>query len=243
MKKGFYLFILPLILAASASCKHQFVKGTGASATETRNVQQFTAVLVEAPINAIITVDEHLAANAVQITGYSNLLPLVKTEIKGNKLRVYTDEGVHFDTDKDIEVKISMAAISSLEITGAGEALVAGNVKSDKFDLDITGAGNVTIDNINSNTFIADLSGAGSLTVKNGMVDRAVYDVTGAGEVTSFPLKAKHVEANVTGAGDVEVHATDKLNADITGVGSISYKGHPAITQNVTGAGNIEDAN
>lgn len=243
MKKGLLLFLLPVVLITTTSCKRSIVKGSGASTTETRNVQQFTAITVEAPVKTVITVDELATTNTLSIEGYQNLLPLIRTEIKGNTLRVYTDEYVHFDTDKDVVVKISLPLLTDLAINGAGEATIAGNVKSDKFNLDITGAGDVTIDNINANTLVADLSGAGSLNIRNGNVNNAVFEVTGAGEVTSFPLVAKQVKAEVTGAGDVEIHVTEKLDADITGVGNISYKGHPAITQNVTGAGSIEDAN
>ncbi|MCD6062817.1 MAG: hypothetical protein K0R82_728 [Flavipsychrobacter sp.] len=243
MKKAIFLLLLPATLILGVSCKHTIVKGQGVSTTETRTGPEFTAVTIEAPVKAIITVDDNLSKNDVRITGYKNVVSLIKTEIKNNRLRVYTDELVHFDTDKDIEVRISMSLLNNLEVTGAGDALVTGNIKTDKFDLDITGAGDVTIENINTNTFIADLSGAGNLTVKNGSVNRVVYDVTGAGEVTSFPLVAKHVVASVTGAGDVKVNATEKLDAEITGVGNISYKGHPAIKQDITGAGSIEDAN
>jgi hypothetical protein len=241
MKKGFPVLLL-FVIISFASCKRNIIKGSGSSATETRPAGTFTAIKVEAPVNAIITVDSNMPAG-VQVAGYQNLVSLIKTEIKGGMLRIYTDELVHIDTDKDIEVKISTQMLQSLDISGAGEAVVTGALKADKFNLDITGAGDVTIDNINSNTFIADLSGAGSLNVKGGNVNNVVYDVTGAGEVTSFPLIAKQVQANVTGAGDVEINATEKLDVDITGAGNISYKGHPAITQNITGAGSIEDAN
>lgn len=243
MKKGFSILLLIAVVCFGTSCKRNIIKGNGPEATETRAAQQqFTSITIEAPVNAVITVTEGAAAD-VQVSGYKNLVSLIKTEIKGNTLRVYTDDLTHIDTDKDIVVTITIPSLSNLDITGAGEATVAGTLKAEKFNLDITGAGDVTIDNITGNTFIANLSGAGSLNVKNGSVNSVVYEVTGAGEVTSFPLIAKHVEANVTGAGDVELNATEQLDANITGVGNISYKGHPAIKQSVTGAGSIEDAN
>jgi hypothetical protein len=243
MKKGF-LFILALVVTSVTfiSCKRNVTKGKGESDTETRTVGSFSIIQIEAPIKAIIKVDSS-ASSSFALSGYSNLLKLIKTEVKGNTLRIYVDDLVHIDSDKDVLATITTNSLANLEISGAAEAELHGNITAQNFDLEVSGAGDVTIDNITANTFTANMSGAGDLDIKGGSVTKAVFDVTGAGEVTAFPLAAKQVVANVTGAGDVEVSASEKLEADITGAGSIRYKGKPAITQSIAGAGEIAEAN
>lgn len=231
-----------MLIAGLASCKRNITTGEGATSSETRAAGSFDRIAIEVPVKAIIKVDAG-QQTAIEISGYKNLLHLIKTEIKNNTLRIYKEELTHFNTDKDITVTISAAALTRLSISGAGEAEIAGALKADNFNLDISGAGDVTIDNIIANTFIAGLSGAGSLEVNGGNVNKAVYTVTGAGDISAFPMVARQTIAHVTGAGDVEVNTTENLEASITGAGSVSYKGHPAIKQNTTGAGSVEDAN
>lgn len=240
MKKG--LFFLLSLSVLCISCKRNVTHGTGESGSDTRNVSGFSAIEISAPVHAMIKVDSNAQA-AVELEGYKNLLSLIKTEVRGNTLRIYMDDLAHYNTDKDIVAHITVPSLTSLEISGAGEADIAGKVSVTDFKLDITGSGDVMIENISSNNFSADLSGAGNLEIKNGSTDKAIFDVTGAGAVSSYPFVAKHVVATVTGAGDIEVNATEHLDANITGVGNISYKGHPVIAQDITGAGDLEDAN
>lgn len=243
MKKGL-LFVTALVIASATfiSCKRNVTKGKGESGTETRTVGSFSTIQIEAPIKAVIKVDS-AAQPSFELSGYNNLLKLVKTEVRGNTLRIYVDDLVHIDSDRDVLATITTNSLANLEISGAAEAEIQGNVTAQNFDLEVSGAGDVTIDNITANTFTANMSGAGDLDIKGGSVTKAVFDVTGAGEVTAFPLAARQVVANVTGAGDIEVNASEKLDADIAGAGSIRYKGHPAITQSIAGAGEIAEAN
>jgi hypothetical protein len=235
------LLFLTAFWCSLSSCKRKKTEGKGEIKTETRGVTSFATIDLSTSVTAVIVVDP-AAQPSVTLKGYANILELIKTEVTNGTLKVYTDDLVHFRSDKDVVAEITVPSLQALEISGASDATIKGPLTAEKFNLEVSGAGDVVIENMTANTFEAELTGAGQLEVKGGSVNKLAYDVTGAGDISTFPLQSKTAEVTVTGMGDVELSVSDALDASITGAGDINYKGHPQLTTNITGGGSIEDA-
>jgi hypothetical protein len=242
MKIRLFIYLFVAALGSLASCKHQVISGSGAIGTETRILQNFSAIEIEASLKSSITIDSSAKAS-LELNGYKNLLPYIKTEVKGDVLRIYTERPIDFDSDKDVIATITMPSITGLTIRGTGEAEIHGVVKAEKFSFVLKGASDVTIDGLDVNNFDADIAGAGSLGLHAGRINFAHYRLAGAGNVEAFPVVCNESSATLLGAGDLELNVVQKLDAEIKGAGSISYKGHPAINKRILGVGSIDDAN
>lgn len=239
----YYLLWIIMLVAVCASCKRKVVRGEGAVQTVERNVTEFYAVDIDMPLKAQIHIASNTGAPVLLIKAQKNLQNEVKTEVKNGVLRLYTEKLFHFRSDKDIIAEINIPQLRALTITGAGDADIDGNLTGENFELKVTGAGDVNIQNINTNRFVAKLSGAGDVSVKSGKVNEADLRITGLGDIKAYGLQAHSTAASVTGAGDIQITTLGNLNASITGAGDIKYKGKPNVSTSITGPGSVEAVN
>jgi hypothetical protein len=221
MKKiSLAIFILALAigLVFSTNCsfsvnKFSSVQGSGNAKTETRNVSGFTRVDASGAVNVEVTAQSDFN---VTVEADDNLLQNIKTEVSGDTLKIYNEEGI--STKSKINVKISMPEIQGLELSGASNGNVT-NVKADSFDLKASGASKVKIDGV-AKELNAEASGASKLDAENFRVENANIEATGASS------------AVVSATGDLELEAS--------GASRISYTGEPKnVKQNSSGASSI----
>lgn len=237
-------YLLPALLLAgtvlfTTSCRRNILKGEGAKGTTDAQVTTFNGVDIDLPVKTSITVNTGTQPG-VKFTGYENIIKHLRTKVVDGILTITTDLDETWDIDvDDVTVEVTMPAITELDLSGSSDADVHGNVTGSNFDLSISGACNVVIDNINTDTFSSDVSGAASIEVKAGAVRVVNYEIAGAGKIKAFPLHTMETNASISGAGKAEVMAEQKLNADISGAGYIKYKGHPSVTQEIAGAGSV----
>lgn len=245
MKKHIYFLVLIatccLILP---SCINHVLKGTGNRTAKTVNPAAFNAIDISISSKTTITIQPG-ATPSVEICGYENHLKHILTKVENNKLIIYDDLKPNwtFGNKKEIEFKIIASSLEEVEISGATNAAIHGNLTGKDFKLDISGAVNVIMDSINVTDFTAEMSGAANIEVNGGTAHTATYEVSGAAKVKAFQLKTMETTTSISGAAKAEVTAAEKLTVDISGAGKVHYKGHPAITQDISGAGTITDAN
>lgn len=234
------LLTLPIlgIAACMASCRPNIVTGKGAIVTESRTISSFSKIDAEVPMDMVVTVDAR-ATPSFSINGYENLLKLVRTEIKDNKLRIFFPPKTYVDNDKKLKAMITVPSLSALELTGAVNADIRGQLSGEKFDLEMTGASETSIASLTVDKFSVDISGAGKLNVNGGKVREANYDASGACELHTYSLIADAVDLDVAGAGSAEVYAVSRLSGDISGAASVDYKGNPKLETETSGASSI----
>jgi hypothetical protein len=209
----------------------------------TPTVASFNAIEVDIPIKLDVTMQAGSQPGIV-MSGYENVLKHIATKIEEGTLIITTDLDETWTVDGEgITIQVTMPSIIGLSLEGAPDAEVHGSITGNEFDMDVSGASKITLDDVNVDTLSLQVSGAGDLRVKGGTVKYAEYDISGAGEVKAYPLQTIETYTSISGAGTSEVTASQKLTATISGAGTVKYKGHPAVSQEVSGAGTVKDAN
>jgi predicted small secreted protein len=245
MKKSIFLLAIVAVIAITLpSCVNHVFHGEGAKITKTTNLAPFSSV--EISINSVATINVQPGAQpSIEILAYGNHQEHILTKVENNKLTVYDNLKPHwtFGPKREIELKITVGSLDQLELNGATEANIHGNLTGKEFGLDISGAVKVTMDSMNVTSFKADLSGAADIIINGGSAQTAEYEISGAGKVKAFPFKTSESTMSISGAAKAEVTANDKLTVEISGAGKVAYKGHPVITKDISGAGTITDAN
>jgi hypothetical protein len=240
MKNSLLLsFLFATILLSS--CGRRVITGSGVTDSQVRTVTAFNMIDIEAPVDATIHVQPG-AQPSVTLSGYSNLLNEIRTEVEGSTLKIANRNSINFDTDKDVSAEITVSSLSDLAIHGAADAIVKGNVTGSDFKLKISGAGDVSIEKLTVGNLTAGISGAGDVDINGGSANEAHFTISGAGNIKTYNLQANDVSAKVSGAGDMEVTALRSLDAKVSGAGSIRYKGHPALKSKTSGIGEIAAA-
>jgi hypothetical protein len=217
MKRFFTLLLVTFILSSCGYIDHSgnHVGGSGSRKTETRDLGNFDAVEISGAYTVKIASG---GKNSLQIEADDNLLPLIKTEVRGGRLVISSKE--NFNTRKSPVVTISMPDVKKVETSGASNFEISG-VKNELLELKLSGASSM------------DLAGeTGALKI----------DMAGAGSIDAKNLHAKSVDLNTSGAGSASVYATDALNVAISGVGSVDYYGQPkSIKKNISGFGSLNE--
>lgn len=234
------LALLACSTIALFSCRENTISGHGNIGNEMRDMGSFNAIEIAVPLKASIRVG---GTQSVKLSGYSNILKYIKTEVKDNKLKIFTDPGVKIDNAEYLTAEINIPSLGQLVMEGAPDAEVHGAITGQDFQLTISGASDVTIDEVNTTSFSTSVSGAGDVKVNKGTVQQATYSVAGAGDIKAYGLHSTETAATVSGAGDIDVYAAQKLTASISGAGTVRYKGHPQVTTQTSGMGGVEDAN
>ena len=207
------LALAALVLVAAGCGGGGKTNGSGHVVTVSRTVSSFNAIDLTGAENVVVSVGP---STAVTITGDDNIVPLIRTDVRGGKLVIASKHG--YSTNDELTVRVATPSLESASMSGAGTLTGAG-IASRRFSLDLSGTGRI------------DLSGT---------TDRLDAAVAGVGAVELGNLRARDAVVTLAGTGSVHVHATRRLDATVAGVGSIRYSGNPSIVKTkIDGLGSI----
>jgi len=212
-------------------------KGSGNMVTQTRQVSGFDKISVDYPARVLISQG---SAETLKIEAEDNVLPGLKTEVKGNELRIYytSQNGKHVNPTKMVVIIITVKDLSTLNFSSAGESTIDG-LHSDSLDVSLDGAGSLKLNDIAVKNLNINMSGAGSTTA-SGTANTLSLDIGGFGGFNGKDLQTNSTTVNISGAGSATVKAQENLSATISGAGSVNYYGSPQVTKQVSGVGGVK---
>ncbi|MCF4102813.1 DUF2807 domain-containing protein [Gillisia sp. M10.2A] len=228
MKKLLLLASL-IVLSTNISCAQGWrnskrITGNKDLTSTTRSVGEYNAVSVYGPMDV-----ELVAGNegTLKIEAESNLIEYITTQVEGGNLKIAIERGVNLQASRNMSIKITVPFkdIEAVRLTGSGDIWNTDVIKSQEFQVEVTGSGDITLD-LKADTVIGGITGSGDITFK-GDTNRLKCSVKGSGDFKAFNLNANDVKASVTGSGDIEIMATQELKASVSGSGDITYKGNP----------------
>lgn len=149
------------------------------------------------------------------------------TEIKNNTLHIrMKDDRKWGKSDlKRSVIYLTYTDLRSIQWDGAGNITTESELVTDRFDLEISGAGNVKMD-LKVEDLQVDMSGAGNIELRGSTRTQDVQ-MSGAGNYNGFELRSERARVDMSGVGNVRVFVTKELNASASGVGAVRYKGNP----------------
>lgn len=151
----------------------------------------------------------------------------------GERLKIDTDSKLRmFGRGGRGTVRVTMPALTNLEISGANHAVVSG-FDGNVFRLEASDASEADMKS-SFKQLSVDASGASSVTL-SGAGSHLDISVSGASKLKAFGYEAKNCDIKVNGASKAEVNVSDELNAVANGASEILYKGLPKISSDVTG--------
>jgi Putative auto-transporter adhesin, head GIN domain len=213
------------------------VKGEGASVTETRSVSGFKGF--ESAVSADVYIKQS-STFKVTVEGQKNILALLKTELKGDMLKITFQKGYNISYKDQLKVYIEAPSFEKLSMSGSGNVKAENALSGSKMDIGISGSGDFMLDNIKFSNVEFHISGSGNIKV-SGESEKVDFHVSGSGDIKAGDLKAQNVECHVSGSGNINCNASKSLNALVSGSGDIRYKGKPeSVKTKVSGSGDID---
>ena len=230
------------ILATTLACSVNipdvnldFVSGSGNSASEERQVSNFTKVELNGVGSLNITQGEK---EGLQIVGDDNLLPLITTEVKDETLIIAVKKGYTFDPTAELSYNLTVKDLNEIELNGLGGVSMKG-LQTNAFAVFVRGSGNIRIEDLAADTLRVEITGLGDITMSGSVNSQSVV-ISGSGNYKAKELSSKDAEVKISGLGSAKLWVRENLNARISGGGSIEYLGDPVIEQKVESLGDIK---
>jgi|TARA_R110002110_G_scaffold36397_23_gene121468 hypothetical protein len=219
----------------STAQRNKKVVGNGDTTTNVRTTQSYEKIEV------VGSMDVHLergSEGSISVTTDSNIQEYIIVELKDNTLVLRTKNNVNLKTKKGIHITVPFKSISGVSLVGSGDIDTENTIKSDSFDVSVTGSGDIVLA-VESNNLDAKVTGSGDLTL-SGTATNLEVKVSGSGDFQGNSLTAENTQVYVSGSGDAKVSATKSIKARVNGSGDIEYSGKPAKSDTkVIGSGEI----
>ena len=236
-RRTMYIFITFLLMASSGlmgSCIPILgEKGDGNVVKEDRQVSGFTSLEVSGAFNVYLYQGK---SESLTVETDQNLMEYIITEVKGDKLEIYTKGTIRKATKMNIY--LTFEELEMIDVSGA--VSITGEDKMIFQELNIDGSGATEIDLIMDVELLkADLSGASEIDL-SGEAKFVRLELSGASEISAFDFEVAHFELDVSGAADAKIHVTGNLDVEISGAASVRYKGSPHVNSEISGAGSLK---
>jgi hypothetical protein len=209
----------------------QGVPGNGVIQKATREVGDFHEVEVHGAFQATIALGER---RPVVIEGDENLLELITTEVRGERLVVGVNNKTGINPTKPITLTVTTPALDAVILGGASKADVTAG-ESDKFTVHASGATKATVKGLKTKTVDVEASGASQVTLE-GSGETVKLGVSGASKanLTAFPVGS--VQAEVSGASSAVVNVSQAVKGGVSGASELKVEGTPT-ARNVSTSG------
>lgn len=191
------------------------VKGDGRLASETRPAASLAGLDVTGPMQVDVRVG---GAPGLTIEADSNLLPMIRSEMAGDTMRIWIDGKV--STDHAIRVSYKVPKLNHLRTTGSGRMDVSG-LDGGPFTYVKTGSGHAML---SGRVGMLDVrnTGSGAVNAAGLTSQGASATVTGSGRITLGQVRGEQLSAHVKGSGDIEASGdVVSLNASVSGSGDV----------------------
>jgi len=207
---------LQAVSTLAAACFALALTAQAADRQEARDVPEFSAIGLSAPIDVLVTQGD---AQSVVLEGPDEALAMLETFVEGRSLQIRLKKGERSSWSSRTQVKARITAkrIEVLAISGSGD-IAAPAITGEALKVSISGSGDVRV---------------------GGKVEGFTASIAGSGDVRAGELDAQRVNVSIAGSGDATVRASKALSVSVAGSGDVRYYGDPAVSKSVMGSGSV----
>lgn len=229
------------------------IEGDGIAARDQRSVGTVNGL----DVNGAIVVDVRVGpATSLVVEADSNLLPLIRTDVRGDTLNIYTDRSyrsrnpVHViytvprltDLHQNGSGRIAVEGLSGSPLTvrrnGSGMVSLSGQVAS--LEVDNNGSGSVDASRLQSASAKLAMSGSGRLEVGRVAGDYAIVSLNGSGQLhVGGVVRSLTARSNGSGHLDLAKLASDQADLSSSGSGGITANVRQSLIAQNGGSGGI----
>ncbi len=165
-----------------------------------------------------------------------NLLKYIKTEIRNNTLKIYTDANIRRAKSK--KVHVTSKDLKKISVSSAGDVFGQNRFTAKELYLSASSAGDIKLD-IEAKLIVCDISSSGDISLK-GSTDELSADLSSAGDLNAYELKSRVATVSTSSAGNAKIFVTEELNASASSAGDIYFMDNPKkVDAHASSAGDI----
>lgn len=233
--KSFLLLIATLCccsLLANGTSLRKGIKGSRTIQTEERTAGNFTAISASRSIHVFLAQGE---TSAITVKADDNLLPYLKTEIKGDQLKIYISEDIEIKSYEKMEVYVTAPQIKEIRVTTSASLETTTPWKVKELKINSTTSADVRM-NIDAQAVNVSATTSSEVDLK-GKAYSLDASITTSAEVDAPDLTVEHATMKITTSGEAKINVISQLTYSVTTGGDLTYSGNPELIKPRTSSG------
>lgn len=211
----------------------QAIEGNGVVITENRPVKTpITTIKASQGLQVIITQSQQ---TSITVEADENIIEHIKTTIKGEVLKIHTEENIGRATKS---IFVSLPKIELLSCTSGAKVICEDMIAADVIELKTTSGGNMKIEIDAQKAIVA--SSSGGFVEVFGNTKQCMVEASSGSSIDGQKLITKEAIATVSSGASITIYAQNQLQAQASSGGSVKYLGDPEIvSKNTSVSGSI----
>ncbi|UGU16817.1 DUF2807 domain-containing protein [Sinomicrobium kalidii] len=212
---------LSLFLSSCQLDRIMGVTGNGNVQTEERNIPEgFNTIEAGNGLKVYITQGP---ATAIRIEADENLLDIIRTEVRGDELHVFSEKNI--GKAKSKKVYISAPNIEAIASSSGADVFVENILKADRLELK-SSSGSVLRLETEADYISCRASSGANLKIK-GRANTLKVRASSGSSVKAGDLEVAECNAEASSGGNISLYVTKDLTASASSGGDIRYSGNP----------------
>ena len=231
----FIALLFTAIIFISITANAQWIKPSGNTISETRNLDSFHSIHSSSSADIMISQGN---TQKVVVESDANLVPHIKTYVSDGVLKIEIKK--NFKNIDELTIYITVPDLNKISVSGSGDIKV-NKFKSTELIVKISGSGDFYGD-LDLKKLQYKVSGSGDGNI-SGVTGELEIGISGSGDIKATGLRLSNCSAKVNGSGDMNLSGkTENLSIAISGSGDIHAYGLEAVnvTAKIAGSGDIE---
>jgi hypothetical protein len=206
-----------------------------AQGEETRQMPSFSKLSTGGSWDVIL---EQGDREEVRLESKNLDLNKVITEVSGNTLKIYLEEGNY--RNLNLKVYVTYRELEEIKHGGSGNLISESDIEAADLSLAFGGSGDARFQNIHADNLKVKMAGSGNVSIKGGTVGQLKVNQSGSGNFKGMDLQAEEVDVTKAGSGNTAITANRSLAVSSAGSGNIQYQGNPSVnTVKIAGSGKL----
>lgn len=222
------IWLLTLSFSATSCIPH--IHGNGKVVKQERNLSGFNEIIVGNGIEVRITQDNF---EKVVVETDENIQKILKTEVRGNRLKIYLEEGIQHA--RELRVDVTLKQLNSVEASSGSEVKTLSRITSDNLTVHASSGSDVKME-VGCQLLKVDSSSGSNLSVSGTALQIEAESSSGS-DLDASRLVAEKCVASASSGSDLDVHATREVKAHASSGSDISIHGNPSLRDTNSSSG------
>jgi hypothetical protein len=223
-------------LSCEGSLGFKTVRGSGSVEEKAYEVEGFSSVDLATVGKLVVETGE---TETLHVEAEENLLKYFEVKVHDGELKISDRENINLVPTKGVFFYLTVRELETITISGLGDVDLPA-IEAPEFSVEISGGGNVDIEQLTVDVLKVEISGLGDLSVDGGTVGQQEIVIAGGGNYGARHLDSAVANVQVNGLGKATVRVSDRLDVTISGGGSVEYFGDPDVDQDISGVGHVK---
>ncbi|NOU59441.1 head GIN domain-containing protein [Marinifilum caeruleilacunae] len=219
-KLSLTLIAFTMVFSSTVNAQFWGEKGNGNVKTQDREVGSFSAIASSSGIDVYLRQGDK---ESVTVEADENLLDIIVTRVKGDKLIIKTEDPIR--RAKKLDVYVTFVNVNEITVSSGSDLESSSMLKFETLDISVSSGADAKLE-LQADDVTCSVSSGADANL-SGTTNSFYGKASSGSDLRATDLKAKHCKAKASSGGDVSVYATESIEASASSGGDVNYYGDP----------------